>query len=286
MHEIKASNQLNQQTIKDIYHVVDKCNQHDKTRGKVKIDDSINYYPEMKSLFLLYEDNQLVSFMKLFSVFPSTVEISGYTLPEFRGRGYFKILREKVIEESIKYNYKKITFVIDSASIEGLEWTRKKSLLYENTEVTMKLANYSKNLSGDLEGKLILCEFDSLDEMLSLNNQIFTMEADSAYKYLKKVIEYPNKELYFLKESGLNVGMGGIYYTNDTAVLFGIGILKEHRKKGYSKKIVSALIEKAKAHHYSDIELEVDQDNLTAYSLYKNIGFIETSSMCYFSESI
>ena len=64
------------------------------------------------------------------------------------------------------------------------------------------------------------------------------------------------------------IGYGHLDYEGKTWL--GIIISEKHRGKGYGKKIMLDLISNSK----EDIYLTVDDDNLNALTLYKNMGLI------------
>lgn len=81
---IKALNKINKKVIKEIREVEMVCQRHDKLNGSIFLDASLNFYPDIKNLFLFYEDNKLVSLMTMFIPTAWEAEISAYTLPEYR----------------------------------------------------------------------------------------------------------------------------------------------------------------------------------------------------------
>ena len=61
--QIIKTNTLTQDIIRDIKRVEQACKEHDGLRGSVSLDYSLNIHPDMMSLFLLYEQEELVSFL-------------------------------------------------------------------------------------------------------------------------------------------------------------------------------------------------------------------------------
>jgi ribosomal protein S18 acetylase RimI-like enzyme len=68
-------------------------------------------------------------------------------------------------------------------------------------------------------------------------------------------------------------GTGGIY---------GLGVLPEHRGKGYGRAVLVQAVEKLKEAKAIEIMLQVAAQNATALNLYKSCGFQETSVMDYY----
>jgi len=77
-----------------------------------------------------------------------------------------------------------------------------------------------------------------------------------------------------LKENGKIVGMGGLKKENDKQVtLCKIHVAKEKQGKGYGKKIINHLKNKAKDLGYEKIILDVVKSQINAINAYKSIGF-------------
>ena len=63
---IIKTNEPGQNIIRDIKWVEQACKEHDGLRGSVSLDYTLNTDPDMMSLFLLYEQEEPVSFLSLF----------------------------------------------------------------------------------------------------------------------------------------------------------------------------------------------------------------------------
>ena len=55
-----------EQQVEDLVQV---CNAYDGTHGEIKLDNSIQYYPEMNNLFLMFDEELLIGAIKLFGIF-------------------------------------------------------------------------------------------------------------------------------------------------------------------------------------------------------------------------
>ncbi|OPL09366.1 MAG: hypothetical protein AVO33_00675 [delta proteobacterium ML8_F1] len=286
MSQVLRFGKLNEKIKEEVLEVVRECNQYDGTRSELKIDETINYYDEMATTFLIYEGETLESFMHVMAITANEIEISGYTRPGARGKGHFKALREAVFNEARAFGYTKAVYVIDTSSLEGLGWTKKKMLAYEFTEVTMVLANPSikEKINPGIHCNLMTAK--SLTTALEIHERVFDLEGNATEKYLTNLLKNPQREFYIFYLDETPFGLGGIAYEASGAVLFGVGILKDFRGKGYSKQLMQRLMEKIKKKGISRILLEVDQDNQVAYEAYKKLGFIDAYAMSYFSEPI
>jgi ribosomal protein S18 acetylase RimI-like enzyme len=95
---------------------------------------------------------------------------------------------------------------------------------------------------------------------------------------LLAAIDSRDFELYVLEENGRIVGMGSIHFhrtlAKTAAYIEDIAVLEEEHGKGYGTRIVSYLIERAKASKVKFVELTSSPRRIPANKLYQKLGFI------------
>ena len=82
-----------------------------------------------------------------------------------------------------------------------------------------------------------------------------------------------NSELIYLTENEKQVGSLILIYSGDDASIFSVQVLDNHRGKGYGKKLVEKAINICKTKGFKKIELNTEQDNQVANSMYRKMGF-------------
>ena len=82
-----------------------------------------------------------------------------------------------------------------------------------------------------------------------------------------------NSELVYLTENEKQVGSLILIYNGGDASIFSVQVLDNHRGKGYGKKLVEKAITICKNRGCRKIELNTEQDNQVANSMYKKMGF-------------
>jgi len=82
-----------------------------------------------------------------------------------------------------------------------------------------------------------------------------------------------NSELIYLTENDKQVGSLILIYSGDGASIFSVQVLDNHRGKGYGKRLVENAISICKNKGFSKIELNTEQDNQVANSMYRKLGF-------------
>jgi len=116
---IKELVKASEEVIKEIRQLEIACKDYDKLTGDIFLDSSLNFNPYMKNIFLLYEDDKLVSLLTMFIPTQTEAEISSFTLPKYRQKGYFKALFVKASNELKKYEVQDVLFVCEPQSFSG-----------------------------------------------------------------------------------------------------------------------------------------------------------------------
>ncbi len=106
----------------------------------------------------------------------------------------------------------------------------------------------------------------------------FTVESETAFLDEKNQSENAVEIGAFI--DGILVGFAGIDPVGDQMKIrhraeFGVNIEKAHWGKGIGRALTEAAIECAKKAGFSQLELEVVEDNESAVRLYRNCGFTE-----------
>ena len=90
---------------------------------------------------------------------------------------------------------------------------------------------------------------------------------------LKKEIENENSRLIIAKDDKNILGFAGIWITPVDCQITNIVVKKTNRKQGIGSKLLEKLIEIAKETKFDILGLEVNENNLSAISLYEKYGF-------------
>lgn len=87
--------------------------------------------------------------------------------------------------------------------------------------------------------------------------------------------ELTNKLAHYgvLCVNGEPIAYAGMWVMFDEAHITNVAVTKSHRGKGFGRKIMEYMVQKAKEKGAAKMTLEVRQTNLTAQSLYRSMGF-------------
>jgi ribosomal protein S18 acetylase RimI-like enzyme len=277
---IKVLSKTSKEVTKQIREVEIICKIYDKTSGNIFLDKSLNSDPEMKSLFLFYEDNKLMSLLSIFMPTEKEAEISAYTLPDHRRKGYFKKLLNEAIEELKKYEQVELLFVCEPQSKDGKEVIKKLDAELYFTEYFLKFRGSSSDLEKQQFSRIKLHEADlkDLDAIVALSRQVFNYDYEDAKSIITKSLKANNRKQYIAILNDKVIGIGAASFDNYEASIFGLGISPKHQGKGFGKELLNLILKDLKKKNMQSVSIEVDSTNKNAFYLYLKCGFeIETS---------
>ncbi|WP_242967958.1 GNAT family N-acetyltransferase [Tepidibacter mesophilus] len=88
--------------------------------------------------------------------------------------------------------------------------------------------------------------------------------------------------IYIAEKDQQIIGKIHIQLTSKIGGIYGLGVLPEHRGKGFGRAILVMGIKELKESNVSEVMLQVGAKNSNALNLYKSCGFMETSTMDYY----
>lgn len=272
---IRSYNKPDEKIINEIRNVEEVCKKYDKIKNDIYLDYSINFNDEMKSLFLLYEHNKLISLISMFVPTQKEAEISAYTLPEYRQKGYFKKLLSRAEAEMQKYNIPDILFVCESQSQSAKKTIEKLEAKYDFSEYLLKYnnLNIANNNFTINYVNLFKANLNDTEILVNMSREIFHDSYEEAESFVTKILNSDARSQFIAAVNNKPVGMCGVSYEKDEASIFGLGILPEYQGKGYGKQMLILLLDNIAGENVENIFIEVDSTNVRAFNLYKNCGF-------------
>lgn len=270
---IKSYNGLGDKIIKEILQLEDICNKQDKLRGSLFLDTSLNYNDQIKSIFLLYENRELISVLAMFIPSRLEAEISALTSPKYRCNGYFKALLSRAVEELKKFGIREILFVCERQSRSGKEVMDSLQAKYEHTEYTMRFIEASCSPLNTCRLALHRPHISELDKIIRASRRIFSESYADSKRRIEKCLNSNDRDQYLGVRNEEIVGIGSVNLIRDEASLFAFGIMPEYRDQGYGKELLRLIIDHLWQSGKTEIMLEVNSSNAAALKLYKKSGF-------------
>ena len=118
--------------------------------------------------------------------------------------------------------------------------------------------------------RMTLSDLESIKDILE-------NEFDNFWNYsiLKSELENPNSIYFVIKIQDKIIGFVGLLVVFDIVDITNIVIKKDNRGNGYSSALLEYIINYCKYNNLSQINLEVNTNNIIAINLYKKFNFVQ-----------
>lgn len=291
--EILKLNELSKKQKTDAESLVKVCLEKDKLERSLYLDKDMNFDEDLDSFYLLYVGEVLQSILTIFAPLETEAEISAYTLPEAREKGYFNALLDIALDELADYEIERVLFVVEPDSNSGL-----KTMEAIGAELVKSEYLLTKNLVESSfvqpEGKVGSSEEDERGTNITIHIQKLQKEKRTEANVLGKRIftedytdtsDFPEDNTWDCFGAYLEnklIGVCNVTYSFNYASIFGFGVEREYRGKGYGRKFLQEIMALLKDKGVTILNLAVSSDNKTAYSLYKRMGFMIQTQYDYY----
>lgn len=258
------------------------CNQHDNAASKLFLYSHFNFDQSMNCFYLLYEEGRLISFLTLFCPSKKEVELSGFTLPSHRRKGYFNRLFTLAKEEITKFGVDEILFVHNPKAEDAKPILKKLNAVYDFSEYIMSYSGDVVEYQSDRLALVPVTEIADKEEIALLFTSAFNEESElDAGHWFDCNFETATSTMYKAVVDEKMVGILCVDYKEEPVSIFGLCIRKEEQAKGYGKAmLLSVLSLLTKAGH--GIRLDVNSVNDVAFAMYQKYGFTINSQGDYY----
>lgn len=270
---IKTCICLSKKAIEDVLNLESVCMDYDNLQGSFFLDPSLNFNQRIKSFFLLYDKGNLISMLSMFIPTEHEAEITAYTLPKFRGKGFFKSLLAKAVEELNEFNVPEILFVCESSSIAGKRVIDALQAGYDHTEYFMGLDNVSYTSLNEYRLRLLKVEKKDLEKAIITNMKVFIDTYEESRNLIINRFKLKHREQFLAILDDEIIGIVSVNLEGEDVSLFGLGIEPRYRCKGYGKELLHLIIDNLMQRGRSEMSIEVNSENVEALKLYRNTGF-------------
>ncbi|OPJ59701.1 GNAT family N-acetyltransferase [Clostridium oryzae] len=283
---IKVKRYISEKDYKQVTALSETVKSTDNVNLKLELDYKLNKHKnsdvEIDDMneFFYYVGDELAAYMGISSFGDKTKgEINGMVHPDFRRRGIFKKLFQITMNECKNKSFKKILLLSDGESNSGIEFIKAVGGEYDFSEYRMKLNQKVKLESIDTV-HLRKAEKTDREEIAKQNSVYFgdeTVEEETTVEF---------EPAYMVEFAGQIIGKIHIDFDEDSAFIFGFGILPEFRRKGYGKAALMAALKLIEKQNKHDVQLDVECKNSNALNLYTACGFEKKSVMNYYKYDV
>ena len=290
---VKSFHHLEEAQEEQIRELEELCSQHETPalQSYVYLSSDMNRNPKKNCFYLLYEDGILVSFLSVFAP-RQEGEISAFTHPEYRRRGYFTELLKRMRQDWKELS--QLLFVAEPASKSARAVLDSLGAAYDFSEYMMyyggnipKRSPARKNNTG--RAKLQLRKAKPADEtvMSGMLASIFSMQEQDAADWYHRLMEEPSVHVFQAVSGNSPIGVGALSDEGDRMTLFALGIKKALRGRGYGRDLLQLLIEYWQENFgEKELLLETDSHSARAVSLFRRHGFSIATQFDYYRLSM
>lgn len=285
---IKELSSLDPVTTLEIRNLEQVCRSYDGLRGKIFLDTAMNYDPAVKSVFLGYEQNELVGFVFLFIPSGRQAELSGMTHPAQRRKGCFKALTARAVRELRARGIYDLLFVCESGSTAGTAAILRTGALFEFSEYLLRYT-HSKDLyilGSRFHARLFRARPDQIKTLALMDMKIFGGEYESSLRIVANTVQSDSKRQFILYEGTKPAGMAAVGLNRSEATIYGLGILPELRGRGLGRALLVKVLRNLLTSRIQQILIEVDSQNTVARGLYHELGFAQVCCVSYYRKSL
>ncbi len=275
--KIEQTNALSEKQNCETLALQKRIHKAENLSNKVFLSNELNIDKEIPCFFLLYEDNQLVSFLACFFPTQNEVEINGFTDPAYRNRGYFSSLLKKAQSTLEVLKIPHVVLQIEAPCNTGKAYCAKRCSSIERTEYQLSMQKEAWNQTNTIDDEGIHLRKATIEDA-EIYSQIAASAFDDSYQwclnYITFILSDPDRDAFILYKEEHVIGVLNVHYISPVrSLLYGIAIAKDFQSQGYGKQMLSMILSLLFFSGSQEIALEVDSANPRALSLYIHQGF-------------
>jgi ribosomal protein S18 acetylase RimI-like enzyme len=288
---IKLKETIDDEDYKIINELQERCLQTDQIALKLELDyklgvsDGSGNGVQDINEFMYFDGELLIGYMGICS-FGGPWEVNGMVHPEYRRLGVFTRLFELVMAEWKRRDSGSMLLLSDRNSESGQQFIAGVGAQYKHSEYEMFMKKDAPVTTPEQLAGIVFRKATNADaKEIARQNAIYFNDEEEITADdmpLPEVEEKRGMTSYLVEKDGEIIGKVNLQLTAKLGAIFGLGVLPEHRRKGYGRALLLLAIEKLKEANAQEIMLQVAAENANALNLYKSCGFEETSTMDYF----
>ncbi|RVU91207.1 GNAT family N-acetyltransferase [Flavobacterium columnare] len=278
---IKRYINLDSEQESSVKSLIKECEEYDNSVIPVQFDHSLNYFSEMNSWFLYFEEEELIGMISIFNPLSEIAEISGCVKPNKRNKGKFNELIVSSYNELSVYNIKSVLFVVDNDSKAGMGIAEKLNLKCDHIEYLMKYEQFKEKYNSSIQFRD--ANFNDVDDFIRINSELFHETHEESEKMIMSCLQSNERKQYMAEIDNTIIGICTLFYSDNKVIIYGLGISEVYQGKGHGHDLINSVFSLLKNKNY-ELELEVDSLNEKAYNLYKKVGFKETRVVNYYEK--
>lgn len=269
--------------------LTERVQKADRTYSDFYLSNQFNYFQDMPTFILAYDENKLVGLTMLYADEgpEEEVEVNLEVDPEFRRQGIATRMFEHAKRIMVQYGYHKWEFVTEKVFLEknpsflknmSLKVVPEDSDYYMRTVEPVMIEKTDK-LNQVLAVKPLTMSY--VDQVAKAHSRAFGEDVETSTKYIKNSLADKNTKSFILLKVNEVAGYCAVDHGENEDYFFGLFIDKPFRGQGFGTFFIKKMTEILQKEGSSVFALNADVDNKAAIHIYEKAGFKILSETLY-----
>ena len=280
---------LNEREQRQANELTERVQKADKTYSDFYLSNQFNYFQDMPTFILAYDENKLVGLTMLYADEgpEEEVEVNLEVDPEFRRQGIATRMFEHAKRIMVQYGYHKWEFVTEKVFLEknpsflknmSLKVVPEDSDYYMRTVEPVMIEKTDK-LNQVLAVKPLTMSY--VDQVAKAHSNAFGDAIATSTKYIKNSLLDKDTKSFILLKGNEVLGYCAVDHGENEDYFFGLFIDKPFRGKGFGTFFIKKMMVILQKEGSKVFALNADVDNKAAIHIYEKAGFKILSETLY-----
>lgn len=269
--------------------LTERVQKADRTYSDFYLSNQFNYFQDMPTFILAYDENKLVGLTMLYADEgpEEEVEVNLEVDPEFRRQGIATRMFEHAKRIMVQYGYHKWEFVTEKVFLEknpsflknmSLKVVPEDSDYYMRTVEPVMIEKTDK-LNQVLAVKPLTMSY--VDQVAKAHSRAFGEDVETSTKYIKNSLLDKDTKSFILLKGNEVLGYCAVDHGENEDYFFGLFIDKPFRGKGFGTFFIKKMMVILQKEGSKVFALNADVDNKAAIHIYEKAGFKILSETLY-----
>lgn len=281
---------LSKECLSHVKALEEICSKSDQTSLKLELEYKANVAADESSdksqtnEYMSYDGDTLIGYLGICGFNGRVLEVNGMVHPEYRRQGIFTKLMQGALDEYASRKENTLLLLSDHASLSGQGFIQSLATRYKFSEYEMCL-NLDTHEFSDSSSRLNFRKASNEDalEVAKQNSIYFGKPINVADVPLPETEEKRGMTIYLASLGEEIIGKVNIALNDDETGIYGVGVVPEHRSKGYGRETLDFAVRQSQTMGVSRVMLQVEAENDNALSLYTSSGFAVIYKMDYYA---
>ena len=279
-----AKEGLDAEDMTQVRALADEVRRADSVGLKLNWETRNPHVPHQVSDFCYYDGGRLVGYAPMDGD-GDELEVTAAVLPSERRRGLFRLLLDAARREAQRREARRLLLVNYRASVSGTVAVQALGLRYVFSEYRMEADADGLPPLDPGQVRLVQVDQSGVTELAHLRALSFGDDARSPEALLVE-LDAPGARYFLAELDGERIGQIGVVDVGDGIYVRALGIVPEHRQRGYGRQLLAATMQLMLTEGHRHFALDVATDNARALTLYETCGFCETEAYDYYDVAL